>query len=65
MDCVLPTTSKNIAIKISYRLGRAVDDGLTPTEAPATVSHLLYLTRWPNAFPAVPVVKALFESRAE
>lgn len=51
--------------QIGFHLGRAMDSGLTRTEASELVSHLAYYAGWPNAFSAVPVVKAVFESRAE
>lgn len=51
--------------QISHHPGRAMDNGLTRTEASEMVSHLAYYAGWPNAFSAVPVVKAVFESRAQ
>ncbi|MFM0325621.1 carboxymuconolactone decarboxylase family protein [Caballeronia glebae] len=49
--------------QINYHLGRAMDNGLTRIEASEMVSHLAYYAGWPNAFSAVAVVKATFESR--
>ncbi|WP_082201533.1 carboxymuconolactone decarboxylase family protein [Paraburkholderia phenoliruptrix] len=51
--------------QISYHLGRAINNGLTRTEASEMVSHLAYYAGWPNTFSAVPVVKSVFESRAQ
>jgi 4-carboxymuconolactone decarboxylase len=51
--------------QIGYHLGRAMDNGLTRIEASEIVSHLAYYAGWPNAFSAVPVVKGVFESRAD
>lgn len=49
----------------SYHLGRAIDNGLTRTEASETLSHLASYAGWLNRFSAEPVVKAVFESRAQ
>jgi len=49
--------------QIPYHLGRAMDNGLTQVEASEIISHLAYYAGWPNAFSAIPVVKAIFESR--
>ncbi|MFM0616355.1 carboxymuconolactone decarboxylase family protein [Paraburkholderia nemoris] len=52
-------------VQIGFHLGRAMDNGLTRMEASEMVSHLAYYAGWPNAFSAVPVVKSVFETRAE
>lgn len=49
--------------QITYHLNRAMDAGLTRAEASELVSHIAYYAGWPNAFSAVPVFKAVFESR--
>jgi 4-carboxymuconolactone decarboxylase len=49
--------------QIPFHLGRAMDNGLTQTEAAELLSHLAYYAGWPNAFSAVPVVKGVFENR--
>lgn len=49
--------------QIAYHLNRAMDNGLTQTEAGEMLTHLAFYTGWPNVFSAVPVVKAVFESR--
>jgi 4-carboxymuconolactone decarboxylase len=50
---------------MGYHLGRAMDNGLTRSEASEMVSHLAYYAGWPNAFSAVPVVKSVFDTRAD
>jgi 4-carboxymuconolactone decarboxylase len=39
--------------------------GLIRDEAGEIVSHLAFYAGWPNAFSAAPVVKDIFEKRAE
>ena len=51
--------------QIGYHLGRAMDNGLTRSEASEMLSRLAYYAGWPNAFSAVPAVKGVFESRAD
>lgn len=51
--------------QIGYHLGRAMDNGLTRSEASEMVSHMAYYAGWPNAFSAVPVFKDVFESRVD
>lgn len=62
---VAALVTSGLFAQISYHLGRAMDNGLTRTEASEMVSHLAYYAGWPNAFSAVPLVKAVFESRAQ
>lgn len=50
--------------QIPYHLNRAMDNGLTRTEASEVISHLAYYAGWPNAFSAAPVARAVFEKRA-
>ena len=50
--------------QVSFHLGKAMDNGLTSTQASELVSHIAYYAGWPNAFSAVPVVKAVLEARA-
>ncbi|WP_431272417.1 carboxymuconolactone decarboxylase family protein [Dankookia sp. P2] len=50
--------------QVPYHLNRAMDNGLTRTEASEVVTHLAFYAGWPNAFSAVPVVKSVFDSRA-
>jgi len=49
--------------QITYHLGRAMDNGLTASEAGEIVTHLAFYAGWPNAFSAVPVVKEVVEKR--
>ena len=50
--------------QITYHLNRAMDNGLTQTQAAEVVTHLAFYAGWPNAFSALPVVKEVFEKRA-
>ena len=65
-DRSLVTVSALIAAgqvaQIPYHLNRAMDNGLTQTQASEAVSHLAYYVGWPNVFSAMPVVKEVFES---
>src|SRR5216683_2369182 len=48
---------------ITYHLNRAMDNGLTQTQAAEMVTHLAFYAGWPNAFSALPVLKDVFEKR--
>jgi 4-carboxymuconolactone decarboxylase len=50
-------------VQITYRLNRAMDNGLTQQQAGEVVTHLAFYSGWPNASSALPVVKEVFEKR--
>ena len=52
------------AAQVSYHLNRAMDNGLTQTEAAEAITHLAFYVGWPNVFSALPVAKDVFEKRA-
>jgi 4-carboxymuconolactone decarboxylase len=52
------------AAQVAYHLNRAIDNGLTHTEAAETITHLAFYVGWPNVFSALPVAKDVFEKRA-
>jgi 4-carboxymuconolactone decarboxylase len=52
------------AAQIPYHLNRAMDNGLTQTEAGEVITHLAFYAGWPNAFSAVAVAKDVFEKRS-
>jgi len=66
-DRSLGTVSALIAngqvAQISYHLNRAMDNGLTQTQAAEMITQLAFYAGWPNAFFALPVVKDVFEKR--
>jgi 4-carboxymuconolactone decarboxylase len=68
-DRSLVTVSALIAsgqvAQIPYHLNRAMDNGLTQTEAAEAISHLAYYVGWPNVFSAMPVAKEVFEKRSK
>jgi 4-carboxymuconolactone decarboxylase len=47
----------------SAHLNRAMDSGLTKSEASEALTHLLFYAGWPNVFSAIPVAKDVFEKR--
>ncbi|MFD2175888.1 carboxymuconolactone decarboxylase family protein [Rhodobacter lacus] len=49
--------------QMTFHLNRAMDNGLTQEEAGAMLSHLAFYAGWPKVFSALPVAKAVFESR--
>lgn len=49
--------------QISYHLNRAMDNGLTQSEASELLTHLAFYAGWPNAFSAVPVFNEVFSKR--
>jgi len=66
-DRSLVTVSALIAsgqvAQVTYHLNRAMDNGLTQTQAAEVVTHLAFYAGWPNAFSALPVLKDVFEKR--
>ena len=68
-DRSLVTVSALIAsgqvAQITYHLNRAMDNGLTKEQSGEVVTHLAFYAGWPNAFSALPVVKDVFEKRAQ
>jgi len=51
------------AAQIPYHLNKAMDNGLTQTEAGEVITQLAFYAGWPNAFSAVTVAKEVFEKR--
>ena len=43
---------------------KAMDNGLTQTEAGEVITHLAFYAGWPNAFSALPVARDVFAKRA-
>jgi 4-carboxymuconolactone decarboxylase len=57
-------TSGQVA-QVPYHLNKAMDNGLTQTEAGEVIAQLAFCAGWPNAFSAMPVAKEVFEKRAK
>ena len=55
--------AQNQVAQLPFHLNRAMDNGLTQTQAAETVTHLAFYVGWPKAMSAVPVLKDVFESR--
>jgi len=49
--------------QVTFHLNKAMDNGLTQAQASEVLTHLAFYVGWPNAMTAVPVVRAVFESR--
>ena len=49
--------------QITYHLNRAMDNGLTQSQASEAITHLAFYVGWPNAMSALPVAKEVFEKR--
>lgn len=68
-DRSLVTVSALIAAgqsaQITFHLNKAMDNGLTKAQASEMLTHLAFYVGWPNAMSAVPVVKGVFDSRAD
>ena len=66
-DRSLVTVSALIAsgyvAQLPYHLNKAMDGGLTQTQAGEVITHLAFYIGWPNAFSALPVAKEVFEKR--
>jgi len=48
---------------ILFHLNKAMDAGLTQTQASEVLTHLAFHVGWPNVMSAVPVAKNVFGSR--
>ena len=66
-DRSLVTVSALIAngqtAQLTPHLNRAMDNGLTQTEASEAITQLAFYVGWPNVFSAMPIVKEVFEKR--
>ncbi|MCU1740602.1 MULTISPECIES: carboxymuconolactone decarboxylase family protein [unclassified Pseudomonas] len=51
------------AAQLPFHLNRAMDNGLTRTQAAEVVTHLAFYVGWPKAMSAVPVLKDVFDAR--
>jgi len=49
--------------QIPYHLNRAMDNGLSRSQASETLAHLAFYAGWPNVFSALPVAKDVFAKR--
>lgn len=50
--------------QVPYHLNRAMDHGLSASQAGEILTHLAFYSGWPNAFSALPVVKDVLLNRA-
>lgn len=49
--------------QLTPHLNRAMDNGLTQTEASEAITQLAFYVGWPNVFSAMPVARDVFEKR--
>jgi 4-carboxymuconolactone decarboxylase len=49
--------------QLAAHLNRAMDNGLTQTEAAEAITHVAFYVGWPNVFSAMPVAKDVFAKR--
>jgi alkylhydroperoxidase/carboxymuconolactone decarboxylase family protein YurZ len=49
--------------QLPFHLNRAMDNGLSQSQAAEVVTHLAFYVGWPKAMSAVPVLKEVFHSR--
>ncbi|MBX6317020.1 MULTISPECIES: carboxymuconolactone decarboxylase family protein [Burkholderiales] len=49
--------------QVPYHLNRAMDNGLTQTQAAEAVTHLAFYAGWPRAMSALPVLQSVFAER--
>lgn len=49
--------------QMPFHLNRALDNGLTSSEASAVLAHLAFYAGWPRAMSAVPILKQVMEAR--
>lgn len=57
---VVQYTTELLFQDLLLRPARAMDNGLTRTEAAEMLTHLAFYAGWPNVFSALPVVKDVF-----
>jgi 4-carboxymuconolactone decarboxylase len=66
-DRSLVTMAALVAIgqpeQLPFHANRAMDNGLTASEASEAVTHIAFYAGWPRAMSAVPVLKSVFEKR--
>jgi 4-carboxymuconolactone decarboxylase len=66
-DRSLVTMAALIAVgqpeQLPFHANRAMDNGLTSSEASEVLTHVAFYSGWPRAMSAVPVVKQVFEKR--
>ena len=66
-DRSLVTVSALIAngqtAQLTPHLNRAMDNGLTRTEASEAITQMAFYVGWPNVFSAMPIAKEVFEKR--
>jgi len=55
--------ASNQVAQLPSHLNRAMDNGLTQTQAAEVITHFAFYAGWPNAFSALPVAKDVFEKR--
>jgi 4-carboxymuconolactone decarboxylase len=67
-DRSLVTVSALIAsgqvAQVTFHLNKAMDSGLTKSEASEILTHLAFYVGWPNAMLAIPVMKDVLAKRA-
>jgi 4-carboxymuconolactone decarboxylase len=51
--------------QLPFHLNKAMDGGLTQTQAGEIITHLAFYVGWPSAFSALPVAKEVFEKRSK
>ena len=51
--------------QLPFHLNKAMDGGLTQTQAGEVITHLAFYVGWPSAFSALPVAKEVFERRSK
>ncbi|KQV27448.1 carboxymuconolactone decarboxylase family protein [Rhizobium sp. Root1204] len=66
-DRSLVTMAALIAVgqpeQLPFHANRAMDNGLTPSEASEVLTHVAFYAGWPRAMSAVPILKQVFEKR--
>lgn len=50
--------------QVPYHLNRAMDNGLTQTQASEMLTHLAFYAGWPNIFSTLPIAKEVFANRS-
>ncbi|GGF78218.1 carboxymuconolactone decarboxylase family protein [Alteromonas lipolytica] len=68
-DRSLATVSALVATgqveQVNFHLNKAMDNGLTETEAGEVITQIAFYSGWPKAFSALPVFKDIFAKRSK
>ncbi|MDE1185403.1 MAG: carboxymuconolactone decarboxylase family protein [Pantoea sp.] len=63
MVTVAALIARSDRVELPYHLNRAMNNGLTQSQAEEMLTQLAFYAGWPRVFSALPVAKKVFEAR--